>query len=102
MARSGRSKTSSQRKLVIFDFDGTLADTFDLFLRGFDEAADVYQFSRFDRANLTYVRGLDARGVMRHHHVPMWKLPFGNAGTIRTHCDREYHFCVSVENNTTA
>ena len=64
-----------QRKLVIFDFDGTLADTFELFLRGFDEAADLYQFSRFDRANLSYVRSLDARGILQHHHVPMWKLP---------------------------
>src|ERR1700750_3135334 len=64
-----------QRKLVIFDFDGTLADTFELFLRGFDEAADLFQFRRFDRENMNYLRSLDAGGILRHHHVPMWKLP---------------------------
>jgi phosphoglycolate phosphatase-like HAD superfamily hydrolase len=32
------------RRLLIFDFDGTLADTFDLFLDAFDEAAALYRF----------------------------------------------------------
>lgn len=62
-------------RLVIFDFDGTLADTFPFFIGAFDGAADRYRFRRLDRANLPALRGLDARAMMAHHGVAAWKLP---------------------------
>lgn len=62
-------------RLVIFDLDGTLADTFDLFLKCFNQAADLYQFRHFDHENLTYLRGLHARQILAHHHVPLLKMP---------------------------
>jgi phosphoglycolate phosphatase len=61
--------------LLIFDFDGTLADTFDLFLDIFDQTADQYGFRRFDRENMDYLRTLDARSILHYHRVPMWKVP---------------------------
>lgn len=64
-----------RRRLFIFDFDGTLADTFDHFLEVFDEAARVYGFRCFDRNNIDHLRTLDARSILRHHDVPIWKLP---------------------------
>jgi phosphoglycolate phosphatase len=64
-----------KRRLIIFDFDGTLADTFSWFVRVFDEAADKYQFKRLDRTNLNALRGLDAGRIILHHQVPLWKLP---------------------------
>jgi phosphoglycolate phosphatase len=64
-----------RRRFLIFDFDGTLADTFDLFLKVFDETAALHGFSCFDRENIDYLRTLDARNILRHHDVPMWKLP---------------------------
>ncbi|MET0268288.1 MAG: HAD hydrolase-like protein [Duganella sp.] len=63
------------RKLIIFDFDGTLADTFPCFLRVFDEAADKYGFRRIDPADGDLLRGFDARQVMAHHGIPLWKTP---------------------------
>jgi phosphoglycolate phosphatase len=63
------------RRLLIFDFDGTLADTFDLFLDVFDKAAALYRFAPFDRNNLDYLRTLDARSILQYHRVPIWKLP---------------------------
>jgi phosphoglycolate phosphatase len=63
------------RRVLIFDFDGTLADTFDLFLDVFDEAAALYRFEPFDRNNLDYLRTLDARSILQYHRVPAWKLP---------------------------
>lgn len=62
-------------KLVVFDFDGTLADTFPWFLRNFDRAAERFGFDRLDRANAAALRGLDARAILRHHRVPLWKVP---------------------------
>ena len=43
-------------KLIIFDFDGTLADTFPSFVRVFDQAADKYGFKRLDRERQDVLR----------------------------------------------
>lgn len=66
-------QTSTQ--LIIFDFDGTLADTMPVFLRLFDEAADQYGFRRVQDNGLEAMRGLDARQIMALHEVPLWKVP---------------------------
>ena len=62
-------------KLLIFDFDGTLADSFPSFVRVFDLAADKYGFKRLDRERQGVLRGLDARQIMAHHDIPLWKVP---------------------------
>ena len=62
-------------KLIIFDFDGTLADTFPSFVRVFDQAADKYGVKRLDRERQDVLRGLDARQIMAHHEIPLWKVP---------------------------
>lgn len=61
------------RKLIIFDFDGTLADTLPVFLRIFDEAAEKYGFQPFNRD--PELRHLDARQLMAMHGIPLWKVP---------------------------
>lgn len=63
------------RKLIIFDFDGTLADTFPCFVRVFDEAAAKYRFKPIDRDHAQGLRGLDARQIMALHDIPLWKTP---------------------------
>jgi phosphoglycolate phosphatase len=62
-------------KLVIFDFDGTLADSFSWFLGVINEVADKYQFRRVEPEELPALRGFDARKMIAHVGVPMWKLP---------------------------
>jgi phosphoglycolate phosphatase len=63
------------RTLVVFDFDGTLADTFQLFLKTFDAAAKIYGFRPFDRDRMDRLRTMEASDVLKHHGVPFWKLP---------------------------
>jgi phosphoglycolate phosphatase len=63
-------------RLVMFDFDGTLADSYPWFLRIFDQLADRYRFKRLDPGATEMLRGLDARQIMRLHQVPAWKVPF--------------------------
>jgi phosphoglycolate phosphatase len=65
-----------KRKLIVFDFDGTLADSLPWLMNAFDETADRYRFDRLDRGNLEMLRGFDARQILSHHRVPLWKLPF--------------------------
>ena len=62
-------------KLIIFDFDGTLADTLPWALTMIDEIADKYKIKRLDRDELDKVRHLDAKTLLKRYKVPAWKVP---------------------------
>ena len=63
-------------KLIIFDFDGTLADTFQWFTSIMNQVADKYRFRRVAQDEHMTLRELSARGVMQHLGISMWKMPF--------------------------
>ncbi len=62
-------------KLVIFDFDGTLADSFPWFLHVFDTLAERYRFRRMTEQEGAMLRGMGARQIVQYLGVPAWKLP---------------------------
>jgi phosphoglycolate phosphatase len=62
-------------RLVIFDFDGTLADTFPWFGRVLNNVADRYGFRRVEPDEVEMLRGLGARDLMKHLGIPAWKMP---------------------------
>lgn len=62
-------------KLIVFDFDGTLADSFLWFSRTINRLADHYQFKRVTPDECEKLRVCDARAVMKHLQVPFWKVP---------------------------
>ncbi|PCJ59978.1 MAG: HAD family hydrolase [Planctomycetota bacterium] len=62
-------------KLIIFDFDGTLADTYPWFLNVINEVADQYQFKKIEQENDDAIRGLSASQVLKHLGIPLWKVP---------------------------
>jgi phosphoglycolate phosphatase len=61
--------------LAIFDFDGTLADSFPFFLSVFNTIADRHGFKRIDTARAAQFRHYDTRRMMAHVGLPAWKLP---------------------------
>ncbi len=63
-------------RLAIFDFDGTLADSFPWFVGVLNGVARRYGFRQVRPDELETLRGCDARALMRHLQVPAWKLPF--------------------------
>lgn len=63
-------------KLAIFDFDGTLADSFPWFLRVADQIAVRYGFTRMDHTRVESLRALPMQQLLREHNVSAWKLPF--------------------------
>jgi phosphoglycolate phosphatase len=62
-------------RLAIFDFDGTLADSFPFFLSVFNTIADRHGFRRIDIANSAHLRHYGTRHLMDHVGMPAWKLP---------------------------
>jgi len=63
-------------KLVIFDFDGTLADSLGWLIGISDRLAYDYGFDPIDKTQISTLRRLDAATLLRLHHVPLWKVPF--------------------------
>jgi phosphoglycolate phosphatase len=62
-------------RALIFDFDGTLADSFECALDAFDAAAGRFGFDPLDRSRMEAIRQQDARQILANHRVPLWKLP---------------------------
>jgi phosphoglycolate phosphatase len=62
-------------RLVIFDFDGTLADSFGWFSGALNAAAAHYGFAPITPEDLQAARGLSGREFLRRVGIPLWKLP---------------------------
>ena len=63
-------------RLVIFDFDGTLANSFGWFVSVLDEVAQRYRLRRVGPDEVETLRTLGTREVLSALAVPKWKLPF--------------------------
>jgi phosphoglycolate phosphatase len=62
-------------KLVIFDFDGTLADSFPWVLSVIDQLADRHSFKRIAQEDIELLRNFDVRQMLKRYEVPLWKMP---------------------------
>jgi phosphoglycolate phosphatase len=62
-------------KLVIFDFDGTLAATFPWFMSVINSLADKHGFKHIEDHEVEMLRCCHARKAMKHLGVSMWRLP---------------------------
>src|SRR6188508_2727771 len=61
--------------LAIFDFDGTLADSFPWFVASLDQTADHFGLKRVDLNEIESLREMSSREALNHLRVPMLKLP---------------------------
>ena len=63
-------------RLALFDFDGTLADSFPWFASVINDTADKFRFRRVEAHEVDGLRGQSSREMMRILGVSAWKLPF--------------------------
>ena len=61
--------------LVIFDLDGTLADSLPWFRRNVNDVADRFGFSRIGDEDVESLRQAGSREILKRLNVPLWKLP---------------------------
>jgi len=62
-------------KLIIFDFDGTLADTFPWVMSVASKVADKYKVRKVPESEHEILRGMSAREIFKYLGVPIWKAP---------------------------
>ena len=78
-------------RLALFDFDGTLADSFPFFVSVFNTLAERHDFKRITPEQVDGLRHGSAREVMAHVGMPAWKLPLVSKNFIalmRQNADR--------------
>ena len=63
-------------RLIIFDFDGTLADSAAWFAGVFNSLAERHGFRRIDAEEMAKLRSQPNREIMRRLGVRPWRLPF--------------------------
>ena len=62
-------------KMLIFDFDGTLANSFPWVLNILDELAEKFNAIPLDLTRLEELKEYPPRKIMKMHNIPTWKLP---------------------------
>lgn len=75
MKAPGITDSSKNYRLAIFDFDGTLADSFGFCVEMVNSLADKHGFRKVDHKQIESLRRLHAREIMRQLDLPMWRLP---------------------------
>jgi len=63
-------------KVIVFDFDGTLADTFNAIVRIANRLADDFGYKPLMPSDIEKVRNLSARQIIHESGVPLFKIPF--------------------------
>ncbi|RYE81963.1 MAG: HAD family hydrolase [Hyphomicrobiales bacterium] len=61
--------------LAIFDYDGTLADSFPWFCSVLNQTARQFGFREVAEGESDELRGLDSRQIIARLGVPLWKIP---------------------------
>jgi phosphoglycolate phosphatase len=62
-------------RLVIFDLDGTLADSYPWFLRNLHGVLERFGLRSVDDGDIERLRGADPRDILEHLGIRRWKLP---------------------------
>lgn len=63
-------------ELVVFDFDGTLADSAQWMRGVIDQMAIKHHFRRVEEHEIEVLRGRTTREILEHLGIDTWRLPF--------------------------
>ncbi len=62
-------------KILIFDFDGTIADSFDLAIATTNRLAKQFNYKIIQRDELQRIRSMPIHKIIRYLQIPLIKLP---------------------------
>jgi len=61
-------------RFIIFDFDGTLADTFPYVLSIINKVAEAHNLQRINKDDLNMLRTFNVQKLLEHFSLPIWKV----------------------------
>jgi phosphoglycolate phosphatase-like HAD superfamily hydrolase len=67
---------NGNKNTVIFDFDGTIADTLKPLIQIVNSLSDEYKFEKITPQNQEELRALRGREVLKKSKIPFWKVFF--------------------------
>ncbi len=62
-------------KLIIFDFDGTIADTMEAGIEITNKIAEQLNFTKLDKSKIDYYRTLEPKQFLKLMQIPLLKIP---------------------------
>ena len=62
-------------KHIVFDFDGTIADSIDLGLQIFNELADKYHYKKVTADELRIIKNIPIKERFKQVGIPLYKIP---------------------------
>lgn len=62
--------------VILFDFDGTLADSFPMVVAILDRLSPQFGYPKLTPARVAQFRDLSSREVLKHSRVPLWQQPW--------------------------
>jgi phosphoglycolate phosphatase-like HAD superfamily hydrolase len=62
-------------KILLFDFDGTIADTADAFIKIYNTIAQENNYTLISKENFSTLKDMGIIDNMRYMNVPLYKLP---------------------------
>ncbi|MDJ0675870.1 MAG: HAD-IA family hydrolase [Calothrix sp. MO_167.B42] len=64
------------QKVIIFDFDGTIADTLDALVSIANHLANEFGYTPITTEDLAYLRNLNSRQIIKYSGISLLKIPF--------------------------
>lgn len=62
-------------KVIIFDFDGTIADTYDTLFAICNSLSSEFGYKPLDRAAISQLRDLSSREIIKRSQISLFKIP---------------------------
>lgn len=63
-------------KIIIFDFDGTLADTYEAIVKIANQLADEFGYKPVDKEELLQLKNLSSQEIVKQSKISLFKIPF--------------------------
>ncbi|MGK7948627.1 MAG: HAD hydrolase-like protein [Xenococcaceae cyanobacterium] len=63
-------------KTIVFDFDGTIADTYERLIKLANELADEFNYKPISQSELLKLKNLSSWEIIKQAQIPLFKIPF--------------------------
>lgn len=64
------------KKIIIFDFDGTIANTMESIIHIMNNLSNEFGFKKIKDEDVEYLRGKKSKEILKHLGISIFKLPF--------------------------